>query len=86
MKGLGPPLTQARDPLTSCTCFDACFLLRHLLHALASMLVNPRRACAARVTALGLCVCVCVCVSVTQHLTLHGIIRATDNSNLPSGG
>jgi len=26
--------------------------------------VNPRRACAARVTVLGLCVCVCVCVSV----------------------
>ena len=37
-----------------------------------------------------LCVCVslclCVCVSVTQHLTLHVIIHATNNSNLPSGG
>ena len=45
-----------------------------------------RRACAARVTVLGLCLCVCVCVSVTQHLTLYVIIRATNDSNLPSGG
>ena len=37
--------------------------------------INPRRACTARVTVLGLCVCVCVCVSVTQHLTFHVIIR-----------
>ena len=27
-------------------------------------IMNPRRACAARVTELGLCVCVCVCLSV----------------------
>ena len=26
--------------------------------------INPRRACAARVTVVGLCVCVCVCVCV----------------------
>ena len=26
-------------------------------------IVNPRRACAARVTVLGSCVCVCVCLS-----------------------
>ena len=26
------------------------------------MFINPRRACAARVTVLGLCVCVCLCV------------------------
>ena len=37
------------------------------------VLINPRRACAARVTVLGLC----VCVSVTQHLTFHVIVRAT---------
>ena len=50
--------------------------------------INPRRACAARVTVLGLCVCVClcVCVSVTQHLTFDAIIRATNDTNLPSGG
>ena len=48
--------------------------------------INPRRACAARVTVVGLCVCVCVCVSVTQHLTLNALIRATNDSNFPSGG
>ena len=29
-------------------------------------LINPRRACAARVTVVVLCVCVCVCVCVCQ--------------------
>ena len=33
-----------------------------------SPIVNPRRACAARVTVVG-SVCVCVCVSVKSHLT-----------------
>ena len=49
--------------------------------------VNPQRACAARVTVLGLCVCVCgrVCVSVTQHLTFHVFIRATNDTNLLGG-
>ena len=28
-------------------------------------IINPRRACAARVTAVVLCVCLCVCLSVT---------------------
>ena len=34
-------------------------------------LINPQRACAARVTvvAVCVCVCVCVCVSVKSHLT-----------------
>ena len=52
-----------------------------------SSIINPRCACAARVTVLGLCVCVCVCVcvSVTQHLTLNALIRATNDSNFPSG-
>ena len=31
-------------------------------------IINPRRACAARVTVLGLCVSVCVCYS-TSHFT-----------------
>ena len=44
-------------------------------------IINPRRACAARVTVLGLCVCVCVCVTVTQHLTFHVIISATNDTN-----
>ena len=34
--------------------------------------INPRRACAARVTVLGLCVCLCVCVS-----TLISALRGT---------
>ena len=38
--------------------------------------INPRRACTARVTVLALC----VCVSVTQHLTFHEIIRATNDT------
>ena len=36
-------------------------------HSLYS--INPRRACAARVTVVVLCVCVCVCVSVIKNLT-----------------
>ena len=32
------------------------------------VIINPRRACAARVTVLGLCVCVCVCLCVCLHL------------------
>ena len=49
-------------------------------------IVNPRRACAARVTVLGLCVCVCVCV--TQHLTFGVTIHATNHTNhlLPKEG
>ena len=35
------------------------------------LFINPRRACAARVTVLGLCVCVsvCVCVSINSRTT-----------------
>ena len=32
-------------------------------------LINPRRACAARVAVVGLCVCVCVCVCVYRSVT-----------------
>ena len=59
-------------------------LLRYLVAMANLSLFNPRRACTARVTVLGLSVC--VCVSVTQHLTLNVIIHATNDSNLPSGG
>ena len=31
------------------------------------LFINPRRACAARVTVLGLCVCLCVCVSAPLY-------------------
>ena len=33
--------------------------------ACACLIINPRRACAARVTVLALCVCLSVCLSVT---------------------
>ena len=39
--------------------------------------INPRRACAARVTVLGLCLCVCVSACV--------FIRGTNNTNLGGG-
>ena len=39
--------------------------------------INPRRACAARVTVLGLCVCVSVCLSVTTF-------SATARNNAPN--
>jgi len=38
---------------------------------LRTLVFNPRRACAARVTVLGLCVCVSVCVSVCVCVCLH---------------
>ena len=40
------------------------------------LFINPRRACAARVTVVGfVCVCVCVCVSVKSHLTYGASVR-----------
>ena len=30
-------------------------------------IINPRRACAARVTVVVLCVCICMCVCVCVH-------------------
>ena len=53
-------------------------------HLCGNYVINPRHACAVRVTVLGLRVC--VCVSVTQHLTFHVIICATNDTNLLSGG
>ena len=38
---------------------------------MAWSLINPRRACAARVTVV-VAVCLCVCLSVKSHLTLGG--------------
>ena len=37
------------------------------IHVILGM-INPRRACAARVTVLGLCVCVCVCLLLNISL------------------
>ena len=35
---------------------------------MSSALINPRHACAKRVTVVGPCVCVCVCVSVCMSV------------------
>ena len=43
--------------------------MQHSNYRLLS-LVNPRHACAARVTVVGLCVCVFVCLSVCQSTTI----------------
>ena len=40
---------------------------------IASHLINPRRACAARVTVLALCVCLCVCVSVCYRSSSYSV-------------
>ena len=47
-----------------------CWLHRHHL-------INPRRACTARVTVVVLCVCVCVCVCVCQCPGLASATHAT---------
>ena len=36
------------------------------------LVINPRRACAARVTVVVLCVCVCVCVQLFSDYRLRG--------------
>ena len=47
-------------------------------------LINPRRACAARVTVVGL-VCLCVCLSVTLHLTSGVFVRLTNDTTYATG-
>ena len=45
-------------------------------------LINPRRACAARVTVVALCVCVCVCVCVFVCLCVQAAhLRLTQLSD-----
>ena len=51
------------------TIFAACMLLYFYT------LINPRRACAARVTVVGLCVCLSVCLSVCRRLFSHYTLR-----------
>ena len=44
-----------------------CKNIRWSIHIpLGTLIINPRRACAARVTVLGLSVCLSVCLSVTR--------------------
>ena len=50
-----------------------------------SVLINPRHACAVRVTVVGLCVCVCVCVSVCLSVCLStGILALQATGKLMS--
>ena len=76
----------AYHPIQSDAAFGAWLSLHRLLGTYpllgTYLLINPWCACAARVTVLGLC----VFVSVTQHLTFHVIIHATNSTNLLSGG
>ena len=57
-------------------------------HLLSDIIINPRRACAARVTVVGsvcVCVCVCVCLSVTLHLTSRMFVRLTNDTTYLTG-
>ena len=55
------------------------FLLRRLPTGGITLLVNPLRTCAARVTVLGLCVCVAVCLSLFSYY-----IQATTQLMIPT--
>ena len=44
----------------------------HTLHVKAVSFINPRRACAARVTVVVLCVCVSVCLCVYDYSRTTG--------------
>ena len=47
--------------------------------------INPRRACAAKVTVV-VCLCVCVCVvSVTLNLTCRMFVRLTNDTTYLTG-
>ena len=50
--------------------------LQDMQYAPRVLFINPRRACAARVTVVG---CVCVCVSVKSHLT-YGVSVCPENA------
>ena len=49
----------------------------HLSQQAFSLVVNPRRACAARVTVVALSVCVCMCVCLLVVKTLPRTQRGT---------
>ena len=51
-----------------------CVHLQHLpvLYNRPFPIINPRRACAARVTVVGLCVCLSVCLSVDDYSRTTG--------------
>ena len=57
-------------------------LLAHMITIRILGVINPRRACAARVTVVG---SVCVCLSVTQHLASRTFIRPTNDMTYLTG-
>ena len=68
----------ARDHACVCVCFILCYRIPYIAYvaspALAHVLINPRRACAARVTVVVLCVCPSVCPSVRLSVCLSTTI------------
>ena len=49
------------------------------------IIINPRRACAARVTVVVLCVCVCVCVQLFSDYRLRGGLWAIPTASVLQG-
>ena len=47
-------------------------------HPNVMSLINPRRACAARVTVVVLCVCLCVCVCVCVSVSTYSRTTGTN--------
>ena len=45
------------------------------------LFINPRHACAARVTVVVLCVCMCVCVCVHSYLPPHTLESQKRDTN-----
>ena len=56
------------------------YMLPNLCY-MADVIVNPRRACAARVTAVVPFVCLCVCLSVTLISANQALRRPTKGSS-----
>ena len=52
------------DAVQNCLVAEYCTVSGRVLHIYLLLLINPRCACAARITVLGLCVCLSVCLSV----------------------
>ena len=54
---------------------------RGLIIMCSDHFVNPRRACAARVTVVVLCVCICVCMCVHSYLPPHTLESQKRDTN-----
>ena len=67
-------------------CSDAVFSVYHTVDPCLLTLGAHAQRGLQYLVCVSVCVSVCVCVSVTQHLTFYVIIRATNDTNLLSGG